>query len=233
MRRLEMSEETGWLIELFGPKWLALDGEFYTDPNLAIRFCRQTDAEAMICMLNIEKATATEHSWVELPEVERAVALIAELKNSSMMGLLIRLGVCDAGGSLSEGTLSKIRAGFKGQHHKPAKISLYKYTDERSYKLLAMSHESFTDDDMCAAALLTEQVLNGGDVRDLQTRLSHIRFHLTDVSPSPWLITAWPDVPCPECGSPCSEVEGRLFLERNNWVPVHWKCKDAWVAHSR
>jgi hypothetical protein len=58
-------EETAWLIELEGPKWMAIiDGEpqWTGDANKALRFARKEDADnlkAWWCMT----ATSTEHSW--------------------------------------------------------------------------------------------------------------------------------------------------------------------------
>jgi hypothetical protein len=61
----QSAEETAWLIELEGPKWMAIiDGEpqWTEDPNKALRFARKEDADnlkAWWCMT----AISTEHRW--------------------------------------------------------------------------------------------------------------------------------------------------------------------------
>lgn len=72
--------EVAWLIEVTGPRWWTGDSlseySFSDDPNRAVRFCRQEDAEAVRCHLfsgpiyNLSKTT--EHIWMgKEPDGER------------------------------------------------------------------------------------------------------------------------------------------------------------------
>lgn len=67
-----MSRETAWLTELTGertgPEWwsrIEEDGVcgWSNDPNKAIRFCREQDAQAIIDDIGWTEAVPTEHEW--------------------------------------------------------------------------------------------------------------------------------------------------------------------------
>jgi hypothetical protein len=61
-------DETGWLIEVEGPKWAAfIDGrpEWTSDADKALRFARKKDADdfkLFWCMT----AESTEHMWSDI-----------------------------------------------------------------------------------------------------------------------------------------------------------------------